>query len=265
MTLKSIRLFTAISVSAGSLFLSSLPAAAARERGIDLLVVPVKYTPLQVAFDTIKKRDLILVGYEGEATTSDPILHVWNGLEWIPITDEQFKSSTYLSLSPERIVLVGDDQSLPTVLVDAAKSNPSAKVLQIPHLDTASLLGSLGKVYDFNSREWKWFAARYKLELSDRNAELRKISYYDQPIAGRAGWPPWKKSTKSDPPSSPSALSDAAEETTNTNTESSPAGSAPKPAVVVTAVNSSSDPEPSLTTEPVDWEEKAVAADAPAE
>lgn len=264
MTLKPIHLFATISISAGSLFLSSLSVNAARERGVDLLVVPVKYTPLQVAFDTIKKRDLILVGYEGEASSLDPILHVWNRLEWIPISDDQFKSSAYLSLAPERIVLIGDYESLPTVLVEAAKSNSGAQVLQIPHLDTARLLGSLGKVYDFNSREWKWFAARYKLELSDRNAELRKISFYDQPIAGRAGWPPWRKDKKSNAPSSPTVVS-TSREATISETMPLTADLAPEPAEVVIEADPSPDRSLSLGAEPVDWVEKAVAADAPIE
>jgi len=263
MTLKSIRLFAAISVSAGSFFMFNQPASAARDPGIDLLVVPVKFTPLQVAFDAIKQRDLILVGYEGDATTEDPVLHVWNGQEWISISDDQFESSTYLTMAPERIVLIGDDDSLPPALVEAAKSNRSAKVLQIPHLDTASMLGSLGKVYDFNSREWGWFAARYKLELSDRNSELRKISYYDQPIAGRAGWPPWKKSEITEEPSSQTASINVDAE--RIETESLPPESSPGPAVIVTETGSKADTAPSLSTQPIDWEEKAVADDAPVE
>ena len=121
---KTVRLSIAVIVSAGFFMSLDPDAAAFREKrdGVDLLVVPVKYSPLQVAFDTIAKRDLVLVGYKRDSNNAEVVLHVWNGLEWIEISEEQFESSAYLRAAPERIVLIGDDSSLPPMLVEAAKA-----------------------------------------------------------------------------------------------------------------------------------------------
>lgn len=252
---KTVRLSIAVIVSAGFFMSLDPDAAAFREKrdGVDLLVVPVKYSPLQVAFDTIAKRDLVLVGYKRDSNNVEVVLHVWNGLEWIEISEEQFESSAYLRAAPERIVLIGDDSSLPPMLVEAAKANPRAEVLQIPHTETASLLGSLGKVYDFNSREWKWFAARYRLELSDRNAELRQISFYDQEIVGRPEWPPWSKSRKTASTDSSVTVEEA---------DVLPEASAIVPADVVME-GGGPDQTQSLSSIPPEWEERAVAQDPP--
>ena len=150
----------------------------------DILVVPAHYTVLQVGFDTLNREGGVLVVYQGEAATAEPALHVWDGMDWIHISLDEFGTSAYLSGTLGRIIMVGDDTLLPGSLVDSAMGINSVKVLQIPTQDTAGLLNSLGKVYGFSSRDWEWYAGRYRLDLSDTNADMRHISYYDQPVMG---------------------------------------------------------------------------------
>ena len=120
---KTVRLSIAVIVSAGFFMSLDPDAAAFREKrgGVDLLVVPVKYSPLQVAFDTIAKRDLVLVGYKRDSNNAEVVLHVWNGLEWIEISEEQFESSAYLRAAPERIVGIFEEIVAPDVQVVAYK------------------------------------------------------------------------------------------------------------------------------------------------
>jgi len=46
-------------------------------------------------------------------------------------------------------------------------------------MDTAGLINGMAQILNFREADWKWFASRYNMPLVDRNAELRKKSWYD--------------------------------------------------------------------------------------
>lgn len=159
------------------------PSALARgnlSRSLTVVAVPSRYTTVQVGMDVIQRHYVVLVAYQGEADTADPALHVWDGKAWRAITLDDLRTSSYLKAAPGRIVLVGDDATLPVVLAEAA-SQASRLVMGVPSQDTATIVNALGKVLSFRRSEWDWFAERYGLELSDDNAELRTVSWYDKP------------------------------------------------------------------------------------
>ena len=223
------------------------------QKGLDLLITPSRYTTLQVAFDILQREGGVLVAYQGEADTARPDLHVWDGAQWIPIAPEDFSDSTYLSRSPTRIVLVGDDATLPGSLVDAAMRISAAKVLQIPTQDTAELLNSLGRVYAFSIRDWDWFAARYRLDLIDSNADLRGISYYDQPVVGQRPPLPWSRRGDAAPQPAGDELDSV---TVDVSPPDEPFEVSPAPVL--------RDPLPAeIENPPEEWEERAVATEAP--
>ena len=146
-----------------------------------LLVTPARYNVLQVAFDTLSRCNVVLVAYQEDATRRTPILHVWNGLEWLALSMDDFRKMNFLKDVPSQIILVGDDQTLPVELVESSMMGKRGRVMQIPSQDSATLINSLGQVFDFRKKDWSWYAARYQLDLSDANAELRQHSWYDRP------------------------------------------------------------------------------------
>lgn len=176
-------------------FMQTSPPAGAMggSRGPELLVVPAYYSPLQVAFDVLATRNAVLVGYQGGPASENPALYVWDGVEWLSISKDAFQMTSFLSSPPSRIVLVGDTDTLPSVLIDAATSGLTSNVIRIPVQDTASLVNALGSAFSFRKSEWSWFATRYGLDLDDLNADLRETSWYDQPYVGRPTYP-WKRS-----------------------------------------------------------------------
>jgi hypothetical protein len=134
---------------------------------------------LQVMFDVLDRRDAVLVSYQGDATTSDPALHAWNGQEWVFVSPEDYEAANFVQIAPKQAVLIGDESTLPPSLV--ARSSWCPLVMSIPEVDSASLVNSLGKVFKFSPSEWSWFARRYNLTLTDLNEDRRKTSWYDRP------------------------------------------------------------------------------------
>ncbi len=230
-----------------------------------LLVMPARYTTMQLAFDLIEKRDTVLVSYQSESGGAAPVLHVWDRQEWIPVSLDSYRQLSFLRTTPSRIILVGDDATLPASLVDASTMSGGSKVMQVPSQDTATLVNALGKVYEFNDQEWAWFSGRYRLELNDANTELRGQSFYDQPapVAGRPE-SPWNRPVvrsqrKSQVISSPTAVK-TMETTTVTTSEIAPLGTlsvAPMDETVPSTGGSSLNGMAGSIPAPVIWTEDA--------
>ncbi len=156
---------------------TSCLAMAPRPQTITLLVVPARFSVLQIAFDVSSRRPAVIVSYQGDADTEEPLLHAWDGNEWKYVSNEDYEQARFLQRIPTQVILVGDEHQLPEVLVAASSWCPL--VMSIPSIDTATLINSLGKVFGFRSSDWKWFSNRYNLDLLDLNADERKESWYD--------------------------------------------------------------------------------------
>lgn len=144
-----------------------------------LIVAPARFSVLQALFDVIQRRPAVLVSYQGDATEKQPALHAWNGEEWISISLRDFAEVRFLSQVPTRVLLVGDEQTLPPAVADAAAWCP--RIIAVPSLDTAGLLSDVGRALHFTREDWEWFAARYRLQVKDLNAPARATSWYDRP------------------------------------------------------------------------------------
>ncbi|NCC52753.1 MAG: hypothetical protein EOM20_16255 [Spartobacteria bacterium] len=145
---------------------------------VTLLVVPARYSVLQVAFDIVDQYPTVLVSYQAQQG-KDPLLYAWNGAEWVYITLDDYAQARFLTVMPSRVILVGNEELMPEALAQA--SEWGSMVLNIPSIDTASLINSLATIYGFRQREWRWYAARYNLNLIDLNEELRNDSWYNHP------------------------------------------------------------------------------------
>ncbi len=162
-----------------ALALSAASPAFAASTEYSLIVAPARYSVMQVLFDVISQRSAVLVSYQGEATTENPALHVWNGSVWTPMSLHEFQELGFVQSTPARAILIGDESLLPTVVRDGISWLP--EVVFIRDLGTASLLNELGRVFTWSSREWRWFAKRYNLGIEDQAAAERARSWYDQP------------------------------------------------------------------------------------
>lgn len=154
----------------------------AQAQDYTLFVAPARYSVLQVMFDVMRCAPAALISYQTAPEMAEPLLHVWNGREWVKIGLADYTSGAFMKNRPSRVMLVGEADLLPPVLAEGAH-NWCPNVMAITELDSASLLNAAGQVLKFSSREWKWFAQKYRMQLEDTNTEARRDSWYYKPHA----------------------------------------------------------------------------------
>lgn len=143
-----------------------------------LIVAPARYSVLQVAFDVLQRTPSVLVSYQGEGSTAEPVLHAWNGGEWVFVSLKDYREVNFLQQVPDRTILIGSDEVLPAVLVEA--SSWSSDIVRARDLNTSALVNEIGGALKWKAADWRWFAARYNLKLEDESEPRRKSSWYDQ-------------------------------------------------------------------------------------
>ncbi|MBU0679671.1 MAG: hypothetical protein KJ626_16335 [Verrucomicrobia bacterium] len=153
-------------------------AAGSKPQELTMLVVPARYSALQVGFDVIARTRTVLVSYQTDAKSGESVLYAWNGREWVGVPFADYADASFLQISPTRAIIVGGDDLLPKGLISSTSWCP--KVLNITALDTASIVNALGNLLAFSKYDWQWFSKRYNLQLEDTNAERRKNSWYTE-------------------------------------------------------------------------------------
>lgn len=155
------------------------PVRAAADGEAVLLVAPARYSVMQVAFDVARRYPTVLVSYQGP--DPDPRLHVWNGYEWLSLAAEDYKSGAFLQTFPSRAILLGGDDLLPASVKDIGAWCGESR--QMDDLETPVLINAIGQYIPFTPSDWRWFAGRYNLTLTDTSADRRKQmaeeSWYD--------------------------------------------------------------------------------------
>ena len=145
-----------------------------------LLVTPSRFSVMQVAFDVARRYPTVLVSYQG--TENEPILHVWNGYEWMPLSLGDYQSGAFLQSYPARAIFLGDDSLLPANL--RSINAWCDKSTQVPVLETHALVNAIGSYLPFTPADWRWFAGRYNLTLTNTKAEeaeaAKHESWYDE-------------------------------------------------------------------------------------
>lgn len=154
------------------------PAVQAAQDAV-LLVLPARYSVVQVAFDVARRYPSVLVSYQG--ADPNPQLHVWSGYEWLPLGADDYQSGAFLQAYPSRTLFLGGDDLLPTSLRTVQSWCPESA--QFPRLATAELINDIGQYLPFTPADWRWFAGRYNLSLenanADKQAELDQESFYN--------------------------------------------------------------------------------------
>lgn len=143
-----------------------------------LIVAPARYSVMQVAFDLLNRTPSVLVSYQGEGTTTEPMLHAWNGSEWVFLSLKDYREVNFLQRQPDLAVIIGDDALVPTSLIEATSWAP--QVARVRDLTTSAIINEVGHLLNWKSSEWKWFSARYNLKLEDEAEPRRHSSWYDQ-------------------------------------------------------------------------------------
>ena len=191
---------------------------AAIGRKTTLIVMPVRYTVVQFAFDVARIRPVELVAYD-KGTGDEPLLlHVWDTTanNWKPADVAALQDGSLLNSRPKRAYLVGSDADLPSELADV--SAWCKDVTRVPSLRVIDMANKMNPKLKFSGREWRKLAKRHNLKLTDDNAEARRYGRYGKPGAVKA--PADRpvnplvarfRRTKSTPAVAPEAVEDAIE------------------------------------------------------
>jgi len=154
-------------------------ARAALKNETTLLLVPARPRVVQLAFDMAALRPVAVVAWHGTARTAEPVLHVWSGADWQYISLPDFADKTFLAGNISKVIVIGDDRTVPAVLLDNMPW--CAEVERLETINVADLINDLDRSLKFREGEWKWLADRYDLTLKDLNAERRSKNPYDIP------------------------------------------------------------------------------------
>jgi hypothetical protein len=140
-------------------------ALAARRNTTDVLVVPSRYTIVQLAFDIVALRDVALVTYGNSVTSGDLLLHAWdaNSGTWKRITAEEYAIGAFSSREPDEMFLVGIDDDLPSAVIAGA-----SQARNVTRIDTLSVVTVV-------------LADRHGLKIKDSNYERRRWGRYGPP------------------------------------------------------------------------------------
>ena len=173
------KLMTLLAALAAGVSLLAFPCRASADGDAVLLVAPARYSVMQVAFDVARRYPTVLVSYQ--QPDPNPRLHVWNGIEWLPLPLEDYQSGAFLQTYPSRTFFLGDDALLPASLRNIGAWCKDTR--QMPDLETPALINAIGQAIPFTPSDWRWFAGRYNLKLADASADRRKQleeeSWYD--------------------------------------------------------------------------------------
>ncbi|NQU40880.1 MAG: hypothetical protein HQ523_13090 [Lentisphaerae bacterium] len=174
--MKAVRLFTiAMFVAMG--ILSPVWAAS----GDTLIVMPVRYTVVQFAFDIARIRPTHLVAYDTGTGDEPLLLHTWDTATggWKPADLAQYQAGTLFGSKPKRAFLIGSKTDLPAELADA--SGWCKDVTRVPSLKVMDMANAMSNPLDFSESEWNRLAKRHNLDLTDDNAERRRYGRYGKP------------------------------------------------------------------------------------
>ena len=154
---------------------------AARRNTTDVLVVPSRYTIVQLSFDIVALRDVALVAYGNSATSGELLLHAWDADTgtWKRITADEYAVGAFSSREPDEMILIGSDEDLPSVII--AGASQARNVTRIDTLSVVTVVNALHKRMKFTEREWKLLADRHGLKIKDSNYERRRWGRYGPP------------------------------------------------------------------------------------
>lgn len=155
-----------------------------------IIVMPARKRVVQIASNLSRCKDIGLVTYNTSPLLAAPLIHVWNGQEWIQISMDEYVQGTFMTGEPRQVFILGDATMLPAAMATAPAWGK--KVHKIASLDTATLVNEIGQALKLSPRQWRWLAEVHDLKLQDTNTERRRYGRWgapgkEQEIAPAAG------------------------------------------------------------------------------
>ncbi len=144
-----------------------------------IMVIPARQRMVQLAFEIASCKEIGLVTYNNSPTLPAPLLHAWNGQEWIQISMDDYVEGRFMSGDPKHVFLLGDSTTLPLKMMDGPTWYKDLN--RITTMDIATIVNQMGNVLHFSARQWKWLAELYGMKIEDQSTERRRYGRWGAP------------------------------------------------------------------------------------
>lgn len=144
-----------------------------------IMVIPARQRMVQLAFELSRFKEIGVVTYNNNPTLAAPLIHAWNGQEWVQVSMDDYVEGRFMSGDPKHVFLLGDATSLPLKM----QEGPSwyKDLHRITTLDIANIVNEVGNTLRFSARQWKWIAEKYGMQIEDQNTERRRYGRWGAP------------------------------------------------------------------------------------
>lgn len=144
-----------------------------------IMIVPARKRMVQLAFELSRCREIGVVTYNTSPTLASPLIHAWNGQEWIQVSMDDYVEGRFMTGDPKHVFLLGDASALPLKMMDGPTWYKDLN--RITTLDIATIVNQVGNKLNFSARHWKWLAQTYGMTIEDKNTERRRYGRWGAP------------------------------------------------------------------------------------
>jgi len=131
----------------GALTLAAQEEKIPWQKDITMLMVPRDPVVVQVARDVAQNYPVLLVCYQQIPETGTPLLHAWDGSDWVSVTLKSYTNGTFFTTPPQHTVIVENEgQPAPDVLVPNESWCDSGN--RLSSTDTRVLIHLLGRHFN---------------------------------------------------------------------------------------------------------------------
>jgi len=173
------RALLATLILTAGLFSANSFAGGVKRAPLTAILLPANYTLMQLGFDIANRNPAVLFSYQTDPDSGRPFIHRWTGQGWTHVRNTDFKAGKLGSITPGRILIVGDQGQVTDQLITDAE-NWSNDVLNLASTQPDDFVNTSGKLFNFNKRDYKYFANKYNMNLGDLNQGRRSQSWYNQ-------------------------------------------------------------------------------------
>ena len=151
-------------------------AVEARKEEVTLVLVPREDTTTRIGLDIANRYPTLLVSYL-VSPRGDVSLHGWTGRQWVKVSLADFAAGSFFKNGPSSALIV-EKKGAPATESLIPPKEWCAEVSKVTTTNIRPLLHLVGRFYDFNHKDWTWFAKRYGQSIDAINPEGLNTSWY---------------------------------------------------------------------------------------
>ncbi len=151
---------------------------ATRKDEVTLIMVPREDAMLRIGGELSTRYPTLLMNYKmtGNGAVT---LRGWSGKEWVSVSVKDFKTGSFFRKGPDSSLLIEHEgQPIPDVLIP-----PEAwcsAVYKITTTEVRPVLHLAGQYFNFEHKEWEFFAERYNFSPEAINPEALNVAWYQK-------------------------------------------------------------------------------------